>query len=477
MKKIFTLALSLIVSGYASAQSINFEQVLPTLEFQDADAGDLTFVDVDNDGDQDLMVTGKGGPVLSTLYINDGEGNFVEAPADPFVDVFGGTVEFGDVNGDGLLDLLITGSTSSPLPTANLYFNQGGGNFVASLNVPFEPSKSSDVDFGDIDGDGDLDVIMTGNNIAEEGFSTLYINNGSGVFSEVMGTSFEGLRNSAVAFFDADGDIDLDLIFSGLDENDMPFTGLFLNDGNGAFTLDGTTPFPGCDLGDIAVADADNDGDIDVMLCGATATEQISFLYENNGAGAFSLVAGTPFPGSVVGETHFADFDNDGDNDVLITGSSTVGVIANIYENQGGNVFVLAEELAGAYLSSAAVGDMDGDNDLDVIIGGTSFTAPTRSTKVHVNQLFDGNNGVVPGCTNSNACNYNPLANQPDDSCEYSCYGCTDSEAANYNETHTVDDGSCVYCSSGCKGDFNDDGAINANDLLSFLGVFGATCE
>lgn len=173
MKKTITTFAFLLTLGFASAQSINFELVSPLEEFQDSDVGDSAFGDVDNDGDLDLMVTGKGGPVLSTLYINDGEGNYTEAPSDPFVDVFSGTVEFGDLDGDGLQDLLIVGSTAGPVRTANLYFNQGGGNFFASPSMVFEPSEGGDADFGDVDGDGDLDVIITGYNLDADGFSTL----------------------------------------------------------------------------------------------------------------------------------------------------------------------------------------------------------------------------------------------------------------------------------------------------------------
>lgn len=51
----------------------------------------------------------------------------------------------------------------------------------------------------------------------------------------------------------------------------------------------------------------------------------------------------------------------------------------------------------------------------------------------------------VQGCTQTNACNYNPQANIDDNSCDYSCYGCTYSQATNYNPTATMDNGSCIF--------------------------------
>ena len=151
------------------------------------------------------------------------------------------------------------------------------------------------------------------------------------------------------------------------------------------------TPFEGFSAGDIAIADSENDGDEDVLISGQLENGgAISNLYLNDGTGTFSLLSGTPFPGTFLGETAFADFDNDGDLDVFIVGTGLGGIlsnsiIANVYENQGLNNFVLADELIGAYLSSCAIGDIDGDNDLDLVVGGTSVGSPTRATRMYVN--------------------------------------------------------------------------------------------
>lgn len=83
------------------------------------------------------------------------------------------------------------------------------------------------------------------------------------------------------------------------------------------------------------------------------------------------------------------------------------------------------------------------------------------------------------GCTGQMACNYNPAATIEDDTCEYtSCAGCTYPDAINYSSSSVIDNGSCIYeLVSACPGDFNNDGGINAADLLSFLGVFGDACD
>ena len=111
---------------------------------------------------------------------------------------------------------------------------------------------------------------------------------------------------------------------------------------------------------------------------------------------------------------------------------------------------------------------------------------------------------IIPGCTDSTACNYDSLATDDDGSCDYdSCSGCIYSEACNYNPLNTIDDGSCDFvsclgctyeyaneydpaatiddgsCSENtpCFGDFSGDGFVNVSDLGGFLGAFGESCE
>lgn len=87
------------------------------------------------------------------------------------------------------------------------------------------------------------------------------------------------------------------------------------------------------------------------------------------------------------------------------------------------------------------------------------------------------NSSLIEGCMDPTACNYDATAIADDGSCDYaSCQGCTYANADNYNALATVDDGSCLFTFS-CPEDLNNDGVINAVDLLQFLGVFGTTCE
>ena len=391
MKKFFTLCLSLFFLNTGLAQ-INLEENTSVNPIVDARNSGLALADIDGDGDLDLMVTGRDPNNLkSTLYKNDGTGNFTEVNGTPFPDVEFGAVGFADVDDDGDQDLLFTGRNNVPEAFTHLYTNDGNGNFTLVANTPFEPILEADFAFEDVDNDDDLDVLMVGtryNAINNPlGHAALYLNDGSGVFTEATGTPFEEVQGSSMAFIDIENDDDLDVVIAGVNNMAQRTTKLYTNDGAGNFSLVANTPFENFDLGDIAVADSDNDGDQDILISGATGNSvNISKLYINDGSGSFTELAGTSFPKTLLSTSDFVDFDNDGDADILVTGS-IVGAefTSNIYENQGANNFILVDSLVDVYAASIAIGDIDGDNDLDLIIAGISNEAQPFKTKIYSN--------------------------------------------------------------------------------------------
>lgn len=95
---------------------------------------------------------------------------------------------------------------------------------------PFEGVEYSSIAFSDVDGDGDDDLLITGQNILFEQTTKLYIND-DGNFSEVLDTPFEGTENGSVAFSDVDGDGDNDLLITGLTQTNKKIAQLYANNG------------------------------------------------------------------------------------------------------------------------------------------------------------------------------------------------------------------------------------------------------
>src|SRR5712671_2829321 len=125
----------------------------------------------------------------------------------------GGGVAAGDIDGDGLVDLYFT----SNLGSNRLYRNLGNFRFedvTARAGVADSVGWKSGVTMADVNGDGRLDIYVSGvNYLGMKGRNVLYINNGDGTFTdhaEEYGLAFSGYSTQA-AFFDYDGDGDLDM--------------------------------------------------------------------------------------------------------------------------------------------------------------------------------------------------------------------------------------------------------------------------
>ena len=393
--KINTLLILIVLSPITSiAQFIDFQEDTTVNNLYDSRQGSCAMADIDNDGDLDLIITGADAQLTNrktTLYSNDGLGNFTEIIGTGLSNWSeGGKIAFADVDGDTDQDLLITGRDGSANYYVHFYLNDGSGNFTPDTTQPFEPSIGGNLEFADIDNDGDLDLFMTGRDNNNLIFSKLYQNDGTGGFSEVTSSLFLSEGGSASAFFDMDNDNDLDLILAGKNNSNQKKTTLYENDGAGNFSLVSNTPFENVDFAAIAIDDSDNDSDLDVLINGENDSGvPICQLYLNDGTGAFNLLVGTPFIQTAAGTVDFADFDNDNDMDVLVTGS--VGgqtFAAHIYENQGMNNFSLVDTLETLYLSSTALGDIDNDNDLDaIIIGIAQLSADIYKPRVYENML------------------------------------------------------------------------------------------
>lgn len=151
----------------------------------------MDFLDIDNDGDQDLFIVGMNVDYLFgifKLYRNDGIGYFIEVQDIFFKGVKFGLVVFVDVDNDGDEDLLFIGIYGLLFNLMiDLYFNDGMGNFEEYLYLFFEDVNYGVVKVVDIDGDGDLDVMVIGLNMFGKFIFEFYINNSFfiGIFEKI----------------------------------------------------------------------------------------------------------------------------------------------------------------------------------------------------------------------------------------------------------------------------------------------------
>jgi hypothetical protein len=187
----------------------------------------VSWVDYDNDGDLDIFLTGdSGGGMVACFYTNE-EGQFTQTPAG-FPGLSAGSVDWGDYDSDGDMDLAILGNDDIVAAQSVIYRNDGSSGFTDIQAVLTDVTLGA-ARWGDFDNDGDLDLVITGKVDGCGTFvTTLYENTPGGVFQEVP-TSLMYATRSSLDWGDYDGDGDLDLVLAGEGTGSF-FTRVYRND-------------------------------------------------------------------------------------------------------------------------------------------------------------------------------------------------------------------------------------------------------
>ena len=284
-------------------------------------------------------------------------------------------VTTGDIDGDGDFDLIFGNQGAS-----TVFTNDGAGVFTDSG----QSLGSADTDGSilvDVDGDGDLDAVF-----AEKGAgNTIWLNDGAGVFTD-SGQSLGSVDSGAVVAGDVDGDGDLDLFFANLTTENS----LWINDGSGTFTDSGQTLGPDKGLG-VAVGDFDGDHDLDVAFAHENDDNTV---WVNNGSGIFTN------SGQVLGsnKTHdvtTGDVDGDGDLD-LVFAEDTDG--DTVWLNDGSGTFTdTGQSLGQSHSHAVKLGDLDGDGDWDMMIADHTGSNSMWLNDGSGNFTFSQNLGATDG--------------------------------------------------------------------------------
>lgn len=366
------LSIIITITNLVSAQT--FTNLEPATPLEGVWYSSVAFADVNGDGYEDALVAGMTASMKKTtnLYISSGAGTFTETTGVPFAGVSNSAVAFSDVDSDGDMDVLISGSDNSLSRITKLYTNMGNGNFAENTGSKFEAVEYSAIDFSDIDGDGDEDVLISGRNDERETITRLYTNNGYGVFTKVIETPFEGVENGSIEFADIDNDGDEDVLVTGRNQKEIASTKLYINDGTGSFTATQST-IEQIEQSSVEFADFDNDGDEDLIITGLNELyKPTTKLYLNDGTGNFAEQTNTDLEDFYNGSVAVSDIDNDGDKDLFITGSNDEKHFTKLYTNDGaGNLNETNDtDYLGVFCGAIATSDFNNDGYSDILITG-----------------------------------------------------------------------------------------------------------
>jgi Tfp pilus assembly protein PilF len=285
-----------------------------------------TFVDFDNDGHLDLFAI--GGDQRAHLFRNDGKGKFQDITAASGIANLGGATKalFVDLDHDGDLDLVLVGG-----PSPLFYRNNADGTFTEmaqAVGLAAAGGTTRDAAFADFDDDGRMDLLVVG----ETGAALFHNAGNRQLTNAIVSSGIDVKGGSAVAVGDYNNDGAFDVFIAGA--KGAPST-LWLNDGTGKFRRDPRSDdalraLTAVGVREVLFSDFDNDGWLDLVIVGDGGAR----LLRNDGTGRFVdrssiLPPDVPSATSVIA----ADLDADGDQDLLLGGPTGVRLLRNLGAN------------------------------------------------------------------------------------------------------------------------------------------------
>ena len=301
--------------------------------------------DVNGDGDADILVAREQShPPLAKL-INRGDGTFNPPVPVGSIDVFANGIWIGDLDADLDQDVVMASAQSGKVI---VLLNQGTGSFAeTSYLINTVPSYPSDLAVGDVDDDGDSDLLITAS--LSQSPPVLLLNAGNGAFAP--GESFTAISTAFVsgAIGDLAGDGTTELALLNFQSSSVA---VFPNEGDGSFGSPvnfsiGASTQPG---GRVRLADLNADGHLDAAIGIFLQNPAVPVLL-GNGAGGFEPANSYPAGGGGISGIALADLDADGDldiaaiskdNDLLLVLRNQTASATSVVHGDGANGFSLA---------------------------------------------------------------------------------------------------------------------------------------
>ena len=343
------LLFMLFVCSYFSIFAQNLTEI--TLSNSNIDGviyGEALWLDTNNDEVFEFLLTGAANnhDQYTVLAIYE-DGSFQLDDQNTLLALSNASADKADFNNDGFMDFIITGNDNGADKTA-LYLNNGSGGYnlhpTSIAGASFGKIRSADINNDDL-----IDVIVTGY-MGDAYGAKLYYQNESGGFDEAVVTLMANYFGD-ITFLNANGDSYVDVLLTGFDTSYAPNSMLYINN-NGVLEAAAVQSIEPYYFTGTSIIDIDNDGDDDLIISGTNSSyvgEMTTYI--NDGAGIFSkqTASMSDFDQVYFGDMEAVDVNNDGYKDIFSTGQDSNGTyIAKFYLNDTQGNLVYDENLSNA---------------------------------------------------------------------------------------------------------------------------------
>jgi hypothetical protein len=372
------LLFALILVALAAAQSfgvasVNFAKVVPYGSGANG-ANAVVTADVNADGFPDIIVSTNNGV---SVLLNNGDGTYASSATFATAGSLSNSVAVADVDGDGNLDLVVTNMCSDPYTCYGVavLLGKGDGTFKSAVGYASGGLETGGVAVGDVNGDGLPDLVLTSNcqlQTCAGGTLTLLLNQGSGTFGAPQQLND---AKGPVSLGDVNGDSNLDLVTGA---------GVMLGHGDGTFDPPNPDVVGGAIA--ITLVDLNGDGKLDVVAAVPTGvavqlgngdgTLQAAQIFKTGGVNPLS-VAVADFNGDNKLDLAVAN-----ECTQLVKGKCSGAATAGVLAGNGDGTFQAAVVFSsgGAFATSVAVADANQDQKVDVILSNACISAVSCDT-------------------------------------------------------------------------------------------------
>ena len=269
-----------------------------TLDYLDNSSTKGTFGDVNNDNQPDYLLSGShnGFIPFSKVFINNGFGSFPDSLIINLLGFRHGAIAIGDYDSDGDQDIAICGIYSGNERKTIIYSNKDG-QFI-DIEANLSGVNVGTLDWGDFDKDGDLDLLLCGSVGTAYNAKTEIYQNNNGTFELFINNpswvNMDGVFLGFAKWADIDCDGYLDVLFGGCFSYSVQFVKFYKNNAGEGFSLISKTGLPPLNTVSCNLADYNNDGYIDMVLSGKNEDNEIETAIYRNGYGTNSNVSNNP---------------------------------------------------------------------------------------------------------------------------------------------------------------------------------------